>query len=43
MHQDHVFLPALQPRVSAASVVLERDGGAKLDLIRDGDYVIDFG
>jgi hypothetical protein len=43
MHQDHVFLPALQPRVSAASVVLERDGGAKLDLIRNGDYVIDFG
>jgi len=43
MHQDHVYLPALQPKVSAARVVLEREGGTKLDLIRDGDYVIDFG
>ncbi len=43
MHQDHVYLPALQPRVSAARVVLEREGGASLDLIRNGDYVIDFG
>ncbi|MDH3816946.1 MAG: hypothetical protein OEV48_20865 [Acidobacteriota bacterium] len=43
MHQDHVYLPALQPNVSAASVVLERRGGARLDLIRNGDYVIDFG
>jgi hypothetical protein len=42
MHQDHVYLSALQPKVSAARVVLEREGGAKLDLIRDGDYVIDF-
>ena len=43
MHQDHVYLPALQPKVSAASVVLERRGGENLDLIRNGDYVIDFG
>jgi len=42
MHQDHVYLPDLQPRINAARVVLERDGGAKLDLIRNGDYVIDF-
>jgi len=43
MHQDHVYLPDLQPRVRAASVVLEREGGETFDLIRDGDYVIDFG
>jgi hypothetical protein len=43
MHQDHVYLPELQPKVSAARVVLEREGGASLDLIRDGDYAIDFG
>lgn len=43
MHQDHVYLPALQPRVSAARVVLEREGGTRLDLIRNGDYAIDFG
>jgi leucyl aminopeptidase (aminopeptidase T) len=42
MHQDHVYLPALQPRVTAARMVLERQGGASVDLIRDGDYVIDF-
>jgi hypothetical protein len=43
MHQDHVYLPDLQPRVEAARVVLERRGGASLDLIREGHYVIDFG
>ena len=43
MHQDHVYLPELQPRINAARVVLERDGGESFDLIRDGDYVIDFG
>ena len=43
MHQDHVYLPELQPRVVAARVVLERQGGASLDLICDGHYVIDFG
>ena len=43
MHQDHVYLPELQPRVAAARVVLEREGGTKIDLIRDGDYAIDFG
>jgi hypothetical protein len=42
MHQDHVYLPELQPRVEAARVVLERRGGASLDLIREGNYVIDF-
>ncbi len=43
MHQDHVYLPELQPKVSAVRVVLEREGGASLDLIRDGGYVIAFG
>jgi hypothetical protein len=42
MHQDHVYLREIQPRVAAGRVVLERQGGARLDLIRDGDYVIDF-
>jgi regulator of extracellular matrix RemA (YlzA/DUF370 family) len=43
MHQDHVYLSQIQPRVNAARVVLERDDGSRLDLIRDGDYVFDFG
>jgi hypothetical protein len=43
MHQDHVYLPQLQPRVQAARVVLERDNGESLDLIRNGEYVFDFG
>jgi hypothetical protein len=43
MHQDHVYLPELQPRVTAARVVLKRHGGASLDLIRNGEYVFDFG
>jgi hypothetical protein len=43
MHQDHVYLAEIQPRILAARVVLERQDGTSLDLIRDGDYVIDFG
>jgi leucyl aminopeptidase (aminopeptidase T) len=43
MHQDHVYLPALQPRVSVAQVALERTGGERLVLIRNGSYAIDFG
>ncbi len=42
MHQDHVYLPALQPRVAAARVVLETVEGRAVELIRDGDYVIGF-
>jgi hypothetical protein len=42
MHQDHVYLRELQPRVTAARVILERSDGSILDLIRDGDYAIDF-
>jgi aminopeptidase len=43
MHQDHVYLAEIQPRVEAARVVLEREGGSKVDLILGGDYAIDFG
>jgi hypothetical protein len=42
MHQDHVYLPQLQPRVNAKRVVLEQENGESLELIRNGDYVIDF-
>ncbi len=42
MHQDHVYLHELQPRVNAARVVLTRTDGETLDLIRDGEYRIDF-
>ena len=42
MHQDHVYLNELQPRVNAARVVLTRTDGTSLDLIRNGHYVIDF-
>jgi len=42
MHQDHVYLRELQPMVNAARVVLTRTDGTSLDLIRDGDYVINF-
>ncbi len=42
MHQDHVYLNELQPRIAASSVVLEMADGSTLELIKDGDYVIDF-
>lgn len=42
IHQDHVYLPQLQPRVAVASVVLEYADGSSERLMRDGLYTIDF-
>jgi hypothetical protein len=42
IHQDHVYLPQIQPRVNAAVVDLVFEGGEKLELIRDGEYVYRF-
>jgi len=43
VHQDHVYLEQLQPRVVAAEVSLALDDGSHLELMRNGRYVIDFG
>jgi leucyl aminopeptidase (aminopeptidase T) len=42
IHQDHVFLPELQPRVVPALVELVMPGGTRLELLRDGNYTVDF-
>jgi len=42
IHQDHVYVAKIQPRVSAAAVDLRFEGVEMLELIRDGDYVIGF-
>ena len=42
IHQDHVYLPELQPRVVPALVTLVLDDGERMDLICDGRYVVDF-
>jgi len=42
IHQDHVFLPELQPRIVAARVELVMEDGARLELMRDGIYSIRF-
>lgn len=42
MHQDHVYLREIQPRVEAALVVLGFEDGSTRDLIRGGIYTIDF-
>jgi len=42
VHQDHVYVPALQPRVTVALAALAMDDGTTLELMRDGRYVIDF-
>ena len=42
IHQDHVYLPSIQPRVSAAAVDLHFEGGETLELMRNDDYVIAF-
>jgi len=43
VHQDHVYIPELQPRVRVEEVRLLLAGGAAVELMRDGRYVIDFG
>ena len=42
IHQDHVYVAQIQPRVSAAAVDLCFEGGGTLELIRDGDYRYEF-
>jgi hypothetical protein len=42
IHQDHVYVAKIQPRVSAAVVDLHFEDGETLELMRDGDYVIGF-
>jgi hypothetical protein len=42
VHQDHVYLPQLQPRVAPKAVTLTLEDGSRLELMRDGRYVIDF-
>jgi hypothetical protein len=42
IHQDHVFLPELQPRVVPARVELVMPDASRLELIRDGRYTVRF-
>ncbi|PWB74288.1 MAG: hypothetical protein C3F15_08065 [Holophagae bacterium] len=42
IHQDHVFLPELQPRIVAARVELVMEDGVRLELMRDGIYTVRF-
>lgn len=42
IHQDHVYLPQIQPRINAAVVDLVFEEGERQELIRDGEYVYRF-
>jgi hypothetical protein len=42
IHQDHVFIAAIQPRVLAERLDLTLDDGSHLPLLRNGSYVLDF-
>ena len=42
IHQDHVFLPELQPRVVPAVVELVMPDASRLELMRDGHYTVCF-
>lgn len=42
IHEDHVYVPAIQPRVNAAVVDLVLEDGETLELIRNGEYVYRF-
>ncbi|MEZ4430749.1 MAG: hypothetical protein R3A51_23980, partial [Nannocystaceae bacterium] len=40
IHIDHVYLPAVQPRIAATAVDLITRAGAVQPVLRDGRYVI---
>jgi hypothetical protein len=42
VHQDHVYLRELQPRVVPASVTLIFEDGDRCELMRDGRYAVNF-
>ena len=42
VHQDYVYLKELQPRVEVELVRLALGGDGPVELMRDGDYVVDF-
>ena len=42
VHQDYVYVAALQPRVVIARASLTMADGTTLELMRDGHYVVDF-
>ena len=42
IHQDYVYLKELQSRIEVELVRLETAAGDTLELMRDGDYVVDF-
>jgi hypothetical protein len=42
IHQDHVYLAEIQPRILVATVDLEFDDGETLALMRNGEYVLEF-
>ena len=42
VHIDRVFIPKIQPRISAARVDLILDDGERLALMKDGVYALDF-
>jgi hypothetical protein len=42
VHDDHVYLPSLQPRVQASTVGLTLEDGTEIALMRDGRYLVSF-
>ena len=42
VHQDHVYIEAIQPRVRLARACLANEGGEEVELIRNGAYVVRF-
>jgi hypothetical protein len=41
VHIDRIYLPEVQPGVLVATVDLVAEGGV-VELMRDGEYVVDF-
>jgi len=43
IHIDRVYVPAIQPRVRLVRAALAIDGESPVDLIRNDEWVVDFG
>ena len=42
IHQDHVYLDEIQPRIKVKRVVLTMTNGDTMDLMVDGEYTVEF-
>jgi len=43
VHIDRVYVPEVMPAVQVLSMYLELEGGSRVEVLRNTEYVLDFG